>query len=362
MAAGKTIAQPTEAQLAKVRLKGTEQLELIGSLATMLASGISIMDVVSSLAEDAPPATKKILTEMGRDLSQGKHMWSTLAKFPRVFDKVSVNVIRASEEAGTLDVALKDLKNTLQKNMEFGDKVRSALMYPMFIVIVFIAILLLILTFVVPKIATVFTQMKVVLPLPTRILIGMSDLIVKSPLYFFGGLTLVGGLLYYLLTYKRRQVMEVFYKLPLVSTLVSQIDVTNFARNLSLLLMSGLPITQALELVEEVVVRQKFAKVIVATRTMVLAGKPMSAGLRTAPDEIPTIVIKLIEAGEKTGTLEKSMQDIADYFDYKVAFTLKTLTAMMEPIMLVLVGIAVGGMMLAIIAPIYGLISQVGAR
>lgn len=346
--------------IARTRLKGTEKLELIGSLATMLGSGISIMEVVSSLNEESMPGSKKILDEMTTDLGQGKHMWSTLAKFPRVFDKVSVNVIRASEEAGTLDVALKDLKNTLQKNMEFGDKVRSALMYPVFIIVVFVLILLLILTFVIPKISLVFSQMNVVLPLPTKIMIFMSDLIVKNTLIFFGGLGIVGALLWYLFTYKHRQLMEMFYKLPLIKTLVSQIDVTNFARNLSLLLMSGLPITQALELVEEVVVRQKMAKVIEYTRKMVLAGKPMSAGLRTEKGEMPSIVIKLIEAGEKTGTLEKSMQDISDFFDYKVSYTLKTLTALMEPIMLVLVGIAVGGMMLAIIAPIYGLIAQVG--
>lgn len=353
-------AKNHEAQLARVSLKGTEKLELIGSLATMLGSGISIMEVVTTLREDSKPGPKKILDEMVTDLGQGKHMWVTLGKFPKVFDKVSVNVIRASEEAGTLDVALRDLKATLQKNMEFNDKIRSALMYPVFIIIVFIMILLLILTFVVPKISTVFAQMNVTLPLPTKILIFLSDLIVKNTLTFFGGIGIFAVVVWYLFVYKHRQLMEIFYKLPLISTLVSQIDVTNFSRNLSLLLMSGLPITQALELVEEVVVRRRMAQVIDYTRKMVLAGKPLSAGLRTDKKEMPSIVIKLIEAGEKTGTLEKSMQEISEYFDYKVSYTLKTLTALMEPVMLVLVGIAVGGMMLAIIAPIYGIISQVG--
>jgi len=356
----KSTVQVHSDKMARLRLKGTEKLELVGSLATMLGSGISIMEVVSSLKDDAKPGTTMILTEMEADLGQGKRMWSTLAKFPRVFDKVSVNVIRASEEAGTLDMALKDLKSTLQKNMEFGDKVRSALMYPAFIIIVFVLILFLILTFVVPKIATVFTQMRVVLPLPTRILIFMSDLIVKNPVWFFGGITLFGILTWYLFTYKRREVMEFFYKLPLIKTLVAQIDVTNFGRNLSLLLASGLPITQSLELAEEVVVRKSMQQLIEYARKMVLAGKAMSAGLKGSKNDMPSIAIKLIEAGEKTGTLEKSMKDVSDYFEYKVDYTLKTLTALMEPVMLVLVGIAVGGMMLAIIAPIYGLISQVG--
>lgn len=349
-----------EARQARLSLKGTEKLELVGSLSTMLASGISIVEVVESLAEDAKPGSKMILEEIRNDLGQGKHIWNTLAKFPRVFDKVSVNVIRASEEAGTLDTALKDLRDTLQKNMEFGDKVRSALMYPIFIMVVFVMILFLILTFVVPKIGGVFMQMNVALPLPTRVLIGMSNIVVEHTLVF--GATVVASIafIWYLMRYHKEKVMNVVFKLPLVSTLMRQIDITNFGRNLSLLLASGLPITQALELSEEVIVRYRLRKIIEYTRKMVLAGKTVSQGLASDKREVPSIVIKLVEAGEKTGSLEKSCQDIANYFEYKVEYTLKTLTALMEPVMLVLVGVAVGGMMLAIIAPIYGLISQVG--
>lgn len=346
--------------VSRIRLKGTEKLELIASFSTMLGSGIAISDVVNSLREDAKGAKKQILDLMIADLMQGKRLYVTLSKFPRVFDKVSVNVIRASEEAGTLDIALKDLRKTLQKNMEFNDKVRSALMYPAFIVVVFIGILGMILTVVVPKISGIFLQLNMDLPLPTRILIAMSDLVVKKTVYFVGGLVALVFMMYFLLTRRRRRTMDVLYSLPVVSTLVSQIDITNFARNLSLLLASGLPITQALELVEEVVVRHQMAKLIDSSRKMVMAGKPLSEGMRAGKKYIPAIVVKLVEAGEMTGTLETAMQDISEYFDYKVAYTLKTLTAMLEPIMLVAVGGVVGGMMLAIIAPIYGLITQVG--
>lgn len=347
-------------QFARVKLKGTEKLELIGSFATMLGSGISILEMVKSLGEDTKGGQKMILDEMRDDLTQGKRIYMTFAKFPRVFDHVSVNVIRASEEAGTLDTALKDLRTSLQKDMEFNDKIRSALMYPGFIMIVFVGILGMILTFVIPKISTVFLQLNVPLPMPTRVMIFLSDLVVKRTLTFGLGLLLFSGLIYYLFTYKRKQLLEVFYRLPVVSTLVMQIDVTNFARNLSVLLMSGLPITQALELVSEVVIRRRMEKLLTSTRNMILAGRSLSEGFRSDKGAVPSIVIKLVEAGEETGTLDKSLQEIAEYFDYKVTYTLKTLTAMLEPIMLVLVGGAVGGMMLAIIAPVYGLISQIG--
>ncbi len=347
-------------EFSRIKLKGTEKLELIGSFATMISSGISILEVVRSLAEDTKGGQKIILDEMAKDLSQGKRTYVTFAKFPRVFDKVSVNVIRASEEAGTLDLALADLRKTLQKDMEFNDKVRSALMYPSFIIVVFFGILAMILTFVVPKISTVFLQLNVPLPMPTRIMIFMSDLVVKQTVWFLGGFLIIGLGIYYLLTYKRRQFFEIFYGLPMISTLVMQIDVTNFARNLSVLLTSGLPITQALDLVGEVVVRKQMANLLSTCKAMVLAGRNLSDGFRSDKDVLPSIVIKLVEAGEKTGNLDKSLQEIAEYFDYKVTYTLKSLTSLLEPIMLVAVGVAVGGMMLAIIAPVYGLISQIG--
>lgn len=349
-------------QFSRVTLKGTEKLELIGSFATMLGSGISILEMVKSLSEDSKGGQKMILDEMYADLTQGRRIYVTFAKFPRVFDAVSVNVIRASEEAGTLDVALRDLRTTLQKDMEFSDKVRSAMMYPMFIGVVFILILVLILTFVIPKISTVFLQLQVPLPLPTRIMMFLSDLVVKNTIWFGIGLFAFTTLTYLILKYKRKQVLEILYRLPLISTLVMQIDVTNLARNLSVLLMSGLPITQALELVADVVVRRQMEKLLINSKAMVLAGRPLSEGFRSDPGAVPNIVIKLVEAGEETGTLDKSLQEISEYFDYKVTYTLKTLTALLEPIMLVLVGAAVGGMMLAIIAPVYGLISRIGTR
>lgn len=155
--------------------------------------------------------------------------------------------------------------------------------------------------------------------------------------------------------------MGIFFSLPIISNLVKLIDLTRFSRSLHLLLSSGLPITSALELTIDVVASSKTAKVIEDCKEMVLSGKQLSSGLKNAKGYVPAIMVKLIEAGEKTGTLDKSLLDISEYFDYEVTSTLKSLTALIEPIMLVVVGIVVGGMMLSIIAPIYGLISQIGS-
>jgi type IV pilus assembly protein PilC len=349
-----------EKDKSKIRLNASEKIALISNLSTMLSSGIPILDAVTNLLEDVKGNQKKILDTLRDDLTQGHQVNYTFAKFPNVFDKVTVNVVKASETAGTLDVTLKDLRENIRKQNEFNDKIKSALLYPMFIVGVFILVLLLNLIVVIPKIATVFKSLKVPLPLPTQILITISDIIVHNTIYVVFATVAVIVVIVYLVTQQRAKVLNVFYSLPLVSELVKLIDITQFSRSLYLLLTSGLSIVQSLELSEDIALKPKTRKVIEDSKNMILAGKTFSSGLRTGIGYFPTIMIKLVETGERTGTLDKSLSDISEYFDYEVTTKLKTLTALLEPIMLVIVGLVVGGMMVSIIAPIYGLISQVG--
>ena len=326
----------------------------------MLSAGIPILEVVNSLLEDAKSGQKEVLTALRDDITQGRQIHTSFAKFPRVFDKVTVNVILASEKAGTLDVTLKDLKDSIRKQIEFNDKVKSAFLYPAFIGITFVGILLLNLFFVIPKVAVVFKNLKVSLPLPTQILLFLSDTLTKNTLLLIVIMAILIFLTIFVFRRKRSFFLGVFFSLPLISNLVKLIDLTRFSRSLHLLLYSGLPITEALDLTIDVVVARKTAKIIKNCREMVTSGKKLSEGLRTGKGYIPTIMIKLIEAGERTGTLDRSLQDISEYFDYEVTNTLKTLTTLIEPVMLVLVGVVVGGMMLSIIAPIYGLVSNIG--
>lgn len=348
--------------LERITLRASEKIELVGNLATMLSSGIPILEAVDSLREDARGGQKKILETLREDLVQGRHLHVTFAKFPMTFDKVTVSVIKASEEAGTLDITLKDLRQTIQKETEFSDKVTTALLYPAFIVLVFLGVLLMILTVVVPKITTVFSRLNVTLPIPTRILFALSALVTAQPIPVILTVLGVGTAAWFIYRRYRTSINNLLFSLPLVSALVQEIDITRFSRSLHLLLASGIPIIAALELTADVVVRKKTAKIISDARTMVLAGKNLSEGFRSAKGYLPAIMIKLIEAGEKTGSLERSMQEISEYFDYQVEKTLKTLTTLLEPVLLVLVGVVIGGLMLAIISPIYGLIGQVGSR
>ncbi|MEK7572217.1 MAG: type II secretion system F family protein [Patescibacteria group bacterium] len=345
-----------------ISLSTSDKIALISNMQTMLASGIPILETIDSLLEDAKGGQKKLLTSLRDDLGQGQHMYYTFSRFPNIFDKVTVNIIKAAEEAGTLDEALKEIKENTKKEVEFNNRIKSALIYPMFIVVVFLAVLLLILVVVVPKIATVFSRLHVSLPLPTQILIFLSDLVLQQTIPLLFGLTVFIGVMIFLYKRSKKTLINLLTSLPLISTLARQIDLTRFSRSLYLLLNAGLPITTALEFTQEIVVKKEIYKAVKHAKEEVFAGKRLSQGLKDYKNLIPGIMIKMIESGERSGTLDKSLQEVSDYLDGQVSNTLRTLTALMEPLLLVLIGVMVGGMMLAIIAPIYGLIGQVGPQ
>lgn len=345
-----------------ITLPRSDLLGMISTFSTLINAGIPILETVDSLLEDAKGNTKKILESTREDLVQGKPLHLCFSRFPGVFGMVTINIIKASEEAGTLDVVLRDLRNQIQKDMEFMDKIKSALMYPLIIFVVFLAVLLLILVVVVPKIAVVFTQLKVELPLPTRILIFASNLIVNNTLFLLVILVGIGFGIFMLFKFQKKIVLRVLYSMPLISTIVKEVDLTRFFRSMYLLLSSGIIITTALQLTEEVVMRKDIANAISYSQESVLAGRRLSDAFKDNKSIFSGIMVRIIEAGEKTGTLDKSMQDMSDYMDYQVSGMLKTLTGLLEPFMLVFMAGLVGGMMMSIIAPIYGLISQVGGR
>lgn len=345
-----------------LNIKTSEKLELISNLTTMLSAGISILEIVDSLTEDTKGNQKKLLEELRADLVQGNHVAYSFAKFPRVFDTVTVNLISAAEETGTLDVTLKDLTESIKRETEFKDKIKAALAYPLIIFVVFFGVLLMILFVVIPKISVVYKQLHAPLPLPTQILIWMSNILTTYTIQVFSGGILIIIVLAIVYKKNRKVFAYALFSLPLISNLGRQIDLTRFTRSMHLLLSAGIPISTSLELAEGTVFKREVGKAIEHSREAVVSGKKLSDGFKETKHVFPSIMIKITEAGEKSGSLEKSMQDISIYLEYQVSNTLQTVTALLEPIMLVVVGIVVGGMMIAIITPIYGIINEVSIK
>lgn len=345
-----------------ISLSSNDKLSLISDMSTMLAAGIPILESTESLLEGAKGNQKKILLTLKKDLEQGTKMSESFGRFPKAFDPVTINLIHASEEAGTLDTSLKDLIVNIKKDIEFSDKVKAALAYPVVVFLVFSVVFVTILVFVIPRIGSVFSQMRIQMPLPTRILIFISNLLLQyTPIVIAGFILFVVGIVTLYKTH-RQQLLNLIFNLPLVSTLIRQIDLTRFSRSMALLLNAGIPVVEALQLSSNVVSKKEITRVINYSQKKVTAGQDLSDGFRHFDKIIPAIMVRITEAGERTGTLDKSMQELAEYFDYQVTNTLKTLTVLLEPIMLVVIGLLVGGVMLSIIAPIYGLISQISPQ
>ena len=343
-----------------VRISAEEKISLFSNMATMLASGIAISEAIDSLLDEAKGGRRTVLLTLQEDVGSGHHIHQSFAKFPKVFDKVTINLIKSAEESGTLETSLKDIQANMQKEMEFADKVKSALMYPSLVMVVFVLVLIVMLVVVVPKISQVFTRLKVDLPLATQVLIVMSNALTGQPLLTIGTLVLIitGTILLY--RYKREAFHNFLYDMPGVSQLIRKTDLTHFTRNLYLLLSSGIPIVIALELAEDVVRKSEVKALINQAKNRAVSGYPFFQGLRSKDRIVPEMMIKLMEVGEKTGTLETAMQAVSEHMDYEVTKSLAKFTTILEPVMLVFVALVVGGMMMAIISPIYGLISQVG--
>lgn len=343
-----------------VSLSSNEKLELISNFSTMFSAGIPISEIVESLYEDAKSNQKKLLECLAEDLKQGRRIHTSFQRFPFVFDSVTVNLIKAAEEAGSLDIILKDLRENIKREIEFSDKIKSAFIYPILIVVVFTAVLLVLLTVVIPKISMVYGRLHVELPLPTKIMLSLSNMLLRYTIPSIVVVMLLAVGLFLLYKKNRRMLLALFSSLPVVSGLVKYIDLARFSRSLFLLLNAGIPITTALTLAQDVVIRRDVANAIAHSKEVVFGGKKLSEGLKNRKHIFPTIMVKIIQAGEKSGSLEESMQETSEYLDYQIANALKTITTLIEPVLLVIVGLLIGGMMLAIIAPIYGLVGQVG--
>ena len=232
----------------------------------------------------------------------------------------------------------------------------------MVISIIFLAIFLLLLIYVIPQFANIFKQLKVTIPLPTKILFWLSHSIITYKWWYLGAIALFVSAVVVLYKKKKRVITRWFMSLPLISSLVIKIDLTRFMYNLHLLLVSGISILTALELLESSVLNKKVKHMIVNAYKMVSQGKKFSLGLLTADKDVPPLMVKLIEAGEITGSLDRATKDVSEYLDTEVVNTLHFFTILLEPVILVLVAVVIGGMLIAIIAPIYQILGQIGGK
>jgi type IV pilus assembly protein PilC len=332
-------------------------------LATMLKAGLPLPEAVDILKDETKnKKLKKIILDMSFQIRKGKNLSSIMSKYKNDFDPVFLAMVKAGEESGTMEKSFDYLSKQLLAAHELVQKVKGALMYPLVIVAAMLANFIVMLVFVLPKISEVFTELNVKLPPVTKIMLDFGNYVGNNTLLVVGVifLTLLAVVLLFLIRSTRRMIANTFLKAPLVRNIANQLDVARFARTLSTLLKSGVPIIVALDVSSNMIRQPSLQKQAKEFSKGVSEGESLSEVLQKGKkNSFPSTVVQTIKAGEKSGSLEIVLEELAEFYEREIDYSLKRLTSLLEPLLLLVIGLAVGGMVVIMITPIYSLVGGI---
>jgi type IV pilus assembly protein PilC len=350
------------ASSSNTRVKTTELLIFTRQLSTIIGAGLPLLQGLDILAEQTDNAGfAGVITQIGQDVEGGLSFSDALRKFPRAFPDLFVSMVRAGEAGGDLDGVLLQLADYLESMEELKRRIKSAMTYPVvaFSMIVLIAAGLI--YWVVPQFAEIFASFGRELPAPTRILIGLSEGMRswKSLIFVAAAIGLVIAVKVYAKTQSGRYNLDVFkLRIPVFGSLIRRVSISRFTRTLSTLTRSGVAILQALEIVERTAGNEVFARAVRMAGDSVRSGETLAEPLARS-EQFPAMVTRMIAVGEKTGALEQMLAKISDFYDSEVKATVDSLTSLIEPILILMMGLVVGSIVVALFMPILQLSSLV---
>ena len=345
------------------RIKVQDIASMTRQLATLVNANIPLVESLSALVDQVEnPKLRKILTQVKEKVTEGMKLSDAMRAHPKVFTDLFINMINAGENSGALDVVLVRLADFTESQARLQSKVIGAMIYPAIMSVVGVALMIMLVVFVVPKITQIFDDVKATLPLPTRILMWVSNALTTGwvVLLILAMIPLIiYGIRRWLNTPKGRESYDkMMLKVPLFGKLNRMIAISRFSRTLSTLLSSGVPLLTALDIVSHVVSNSIIRRVILETRTSVQEGGAVSDMLKKS-GQFPPIVTHMIAIGEKTGGLEKMLERVAEAYDTQVDNTVSTLTTLLEPIMILVMAGVVSFIVMSILLPILQL-NQLG--
>ncbi|UCH33965.1 MAG: type II secretion system F family protein [Armatimonadota bacterium] len=343
------------------RVKLRELVLFSRQFATMIDAGLSVvkcLDILQQQCKD--PKLKDIIGQTKHDVASGASLTDAVGKHPRVFSGLYINMIRSAEAGGILDKVLDRLATFLEKEQEVRNKIKSAMMYPSVVFIFAMLMLLALLFFVLPKFKTIFESMNLELPLATRALLGFSGFATHYWFVFvLGGAAAVVAYKLYARTERGKyQVDLVKLKIPVMGDLFMKTAISRFARTFGTLISSGVPVLRALEIVSDTAGNIVVSQTITQARASVKEGEEISTPLMGSKI-FPVMVVQMIGVGEETGRLDQMLAKVADFYDQEVDATLKGLTSLIEPLMIVGLGVIVGFIAVSVISPIYQLVGSI---
>lgn len=333
-------------------------------LAMMIKGGLPLVDSLNALAEQTEnKAFAKIINQIMMDVKGGLALSRALSKHAKVFPMVYTAIAASGEQSGKLDEVLLRLADQLQKDYELNMRVRNAMTYPIVITGALVGVMILMLVFVVPQLKIIFTEMGVALPLPTQIILGMSDFIIK---YWYLVIIAVAGLvLLWRLWSKTLRgsliIDKMKIKVLLFGPLMKKIYLARFSRTMATLVASGLPMLEIIDTVKQVVGNKIYEQAMDQIHQDVENGVTLSMALKKHnPDQIfPAMIYHMTAMGEKSGKVDYVLFEVADFYDKEVEATTNNLTSLIEPILIIIIGAGVGVAIASVILPIYSLVNAI---
>ncbi len=326
-------------------------------IATLFEAQVSALRVFRLLSEEAEnKIVQKTLSEVANDLQAGSAISKALEKHPKVFSAFYVNMVKAGEESGKLDQTFLYLADYLDRSYEVTSKARNALIYPAFVIGVFIIVMILMFTTVIPKLSGVLTESGQVIPTYTKVVLGISDLFVNYGIFLV--ILLIIGIFIlwrYLQTTKGQEsIARLKIAFPYVGSLYKKLYLSRIADNMHTMLSSGIPMVRALEISGDVVGNRIYEDALRLAVERVRGGSPVADAL-SGNAEIPSIMIQMIRIGEETGELGNILETLAKFYQREVNNAVDTLVDLIEPAMIVLLGLGVGTLLASVLIPIYNI-------
>ena len=339
------------------RVSNKDIVILSRHLSTLFEAQVSALRVFRMLgSETENKVLGAKLTVIADDLQSGSAISAALAKHPKVFSNFYVNMVKAGEESGKLDETFLYLADYLDRTYELASKAKGALIYPAFVVVTFITVMILMFTMVIPKISGIITDSGVAIPVYTQVILGISNFLVSYGFILLAVLIVVG---FFVVRYIRTPSGAAAFDhlklhVPYVSTLYRKLYLSRLADNMNTMLLAGIPMVRALELTSTVVNNEVYRRLLADATEAVKGGKPMSEALAVS-GEIPGIMIQMMKVGEETGELGPIMKTMALFYSREVTNAVTALVDLIEPAMIVLLGLGVATLLASVLVPIYNI-------
>src|SRR3990172_192620 len=353
--------QAASFQLFKKKVKIKDITIFSRQFATMINSGLSLTKSLNILAEQTEnSALAELIGQVQKDVEGGQTLSEALARHPRAFSGLFVSMVKAGETGGVLDEVLVKVAEHYEKDMALKAKIKSAMAYPIVMFVMSMLIVFAMITFIVPVFVNMFATLGGELPVPTKILVWASAA-VRSFWYLM--IAAVVGLRYAILNYKKTPQGKFMFdklklRLPVFGQLNTKLAVARFTRTFGTLVASGVPILQGLEIVSETANNEVIARAVKDTRASIKEGETIAKPLASSPI-FPPMVVQMISVGEETGALDSMLRKIADFYDEEVAAMVEALTSLIEPLMIAIMGVIIGGIIVSLYLPMFKLITLI---